>query len=89
MSITTVPLASLSNPDSLVRAVTRALAPYQGRRFLGVIHGGDLVELVFDGENYSNLFSLLVRDGELEYMHGEVSDPRGYLSGNWNPLGER
>ena len=56
------------------------LEPYFGRRLLGVVNGGDCIEVVFDGEpEDGNLLTLWFEDdGRIEYAHGSVAAPEAY-----------
>lgn len=87
MSRTTINLADLRDPATLVGAVTRALRPFQGQRLLGVVNGCGYTELVFDADTDGvfNLLSLRVEGDQLEYWAGSVDGPEGYAARCGNP----
>jgi hypothetical protein len=62
-----------------------ALRAYSGRRLLGVVDGGDCVELVFEDESQTNLVSLFTGSRIGLVAFGGVSDPVGYVAGRWRP----
>lgn len=87
MSRTVVHFSGLSDPANLIGVVSRALAPYEGQRLLGVVDGGGWVEVVFDANErgVSNLFSFRVESDKLEYATGDVDGPSEYVADYRNP----
>lgn len=67
------------------------LAPYYDQRLLGIVHGLDWIEIVFDSPDGSanNLLSVTIKDGRVsEINHGFVAGPEEYVAKSavsWEP----
>ncbi|HTK76744.1 MAG TPA: hypothetical protein VL371_15860 [Gemmataceae bacterium] len=61
--------------------IARLLAPYYGKRLLGVVDSLDWTEIVFSDEGDGpNLLSLKIENGVLERADGGVAEPEEYVS---------
>jgi hypothetical protein len=80
VSRTRINPAALAGSGNFAPTLARTLAPFEGQRFLGVVDGCGVVEIVFDGSGrgISNLLSIEVKDGDVVVWHGSVTDPESY-----------